>query len=190
MVVVFAQILQKLENPEDNLLLVDLVLVFVIVFEFFVSCFNKVDVMQMCLIEVKLCVIGGALYIMDMVDFFFVDEQIPVDARHFAHQVECLASVVTIGVLLYDLLLVNRVEVVVDDVLQLEHEVILILLRIQFVEFILRFRVAAQQQRTAQQQRFSDDFRVVLDRDELDHHLHRSQFNQHVLRVTHFCFNV
>lgn len=36
MVVVFAQILQKLENPEDDLLLVDQVLVFVIIFEFFV----------------------------------------------------------------------------------------------------------------------------------------------------------
>lgn len=146
--------------------------------------------MQVFLIEVKLSVVRGALYIMDMVSFFFVDEQIPVHARHFAHQVKCLASVITIGVLLYDLLLVNRVEIVVDDVVQLEHEVILILLRIQLVELILRFRIAAEQERTAEQQRLPDDFRVVLDRDEFDHHLDRPQFNQHVLRVTHFCFHV
>lgn len=100
---------------------------------------------------------------MHVVRFLFVDEQVAIDTRHFAHEVERLARLVEVRVLRRNLLVLDLVEVCVDDVIYLEHEVILVVLRVQLEERSLCFLVAAEQQRAAQQQCLPDDFRVVLD---------------------------
>ena len=52
--------------------------------------------MNVLLSKVKLSIVECTVVVMDMVGFFFVDENIPVDARYFAHQVKCLARLVAV----------------------------------------------------------------------------------------------
>lgn len=83
--------------------------------------------MQAGLGEVQLSVVGRAVDVLCVAHFLFVREQVAVDAGHFVHQFERLARLVAVGVLFRDLLVLDLVEVHVDHVLQLEHEVVLVL---------------------------------------------------------------